>query len=110
MFKYVVNISQAEVQMIDGKVKVPFKGYVPVSLREADHDDVVDCIRRKWIVLREREPTEGELAKLVEGVEDPPKIEFEKPAVAGSSEFPKEKKEVKTKTTTKEAAAEKPAA
>jgi len=103
MFKYLVNISSAEVQLIEGKVKVPFKGCVPVSKKEADHDDVADCIRRKWVKLVEREPTEGELAKLVSGIEDPPEIVFSEPAVRGTSEPPtKAKKAAKAEDKTAE--------
>lgn len=95
MFKYLVNISDAEVQLIEGKVKVPFKSYVPVSKREADHDDVADCIRRKWVKLIDREPTPGELEKLVSGVEDKPEISFSEPEVRGTTEPPRAKKAAK---------------
>lgn len=91
MFKYVVNISSAEVQMIDGKVKVPFRDYVPVSAKEAAHDDVVDCIRKKWIMLLEYEPNEQQMTKLLANVEDRPSIEFTPPPELGLTEFPKDK-------------------
>lgn len=96
MFKYVINLTNAEVQMCDGKVNVPVKGFSRVSLRQSETEEVIECIQRGWISdLRVHEPSEAEIEKLTKNVTIAPKIEFETPAVVGTTEFPKNMKKPK---------------
>jgi hypothetical protein len=55
--KYAVNLSQAEVQMIDNQIKIPVGGWEGITKTELDHVDVIYAVRQKWIKLQDKEPT-----------------------------------------------------
>lgn len=58
--KYAVNITKepkAEVQMIDGRVRVAIDGWEGITAREVDHDDIVHAVRKGWIKLEDAQPT-----------------------------------------------------
>lgn len=57
--KYAINITadpKAEVQLLDGRLKIAIDGWQGITEREEDHDDIVFAVRRKWIRLDEAEP------------------------------------------------------
>jgi hypothetical protein len=66
--KWLVNSTDgdatAEVQLIDGRIRVPRGGWVGVTDREADHEDVVQAIRRNWIKVVEVEPKSPEVPEV----------------------------------------------
>lgn len=56
--KYAVNIDPiAEVQLIDGRIRIKIGGWEGLTAREIEHDDVVQAVRRNWIRLDDKEPT-----------------------------------------------------
>ena len=54
---YAVNKSDAEVQLIDGSVKIPIGGWRGLTAREVEHEDIIYALRREWIVVQVDKPT-----------------------------------------------------
>jgi hypothetical protein len=58
--KYAVNKSEGEVQLIDGKVRIPIGGWKGLTTRELEHEDIIYALRRDWIEIKDSEPTTPE--------------------------------------------------
>lgn len=87
-FKWLVNISDAEVQLNDGRVRVPFKGWERVTERIADSEETIDCITRGWLVQYDSEPKNDVIQKIMRKIEDHPTIEISVASTEGSKVFP----------------------
>jgi len=99
MFKYAINLTDAEVQMCDGKVAIPVKGFGRIFWKNAETEEVIDCIQRGWISeLMDTEPTAEEIAKKTAGITLPPEIVVEGKPTMGTLEPPKRKKPEQDKT------------
>jgi hypothetical protein len=74
--KYVVNKSTGEVQLIDGKVRIPLGGWRGLTTKELEHEDIVYALRRDWIELKDTQPTTPETPekpalKMIDPAKDP---------------------------------------
>lgn len=102
--KFAVNKSQGEVQLIEGKVKIPVGGWKGLTAKELEHEDIVYALRRDWIELVKDAPS---------GPETPEKLPltFVSSKEGGSTEPPKKTEEVKSgveTTTAQEIPADRP--
>lgn len=82
--KFAVNTAkpEAEVQLIDGQIKIAIGGWAGLTRNEIDHPDIIGSMRKGWIKVQDIEP-KGEAApelpgpeistvKTVQGTETPP--------------------------------------
>jgi hypothetical protein len=56
---YLVNKTKdpgAEVQVLDGNVKVPIDGWVPVTKKELEDTSIIFAVRRGWVEVVMEEP------------------------------------------------------
>lgn len=85
--EYAVNNTNAEVQMIDNKIKIPGNGWRGVTSEELKHPDIIYALRMEWITLVKKEPT---------GEASPPR---RKPVISNPQEYrgDKEPQEAKVK-------------
>lgn len=76
--KYLVNLLESHIQMMDNRLTVKRGDFIPITDKEAEHEDVIFAIRRGWARLDDKAPSEPAVAPA-------PEVTFGKPAIQGAS-------------------------
>lgn len=93
MPKYLVNLTESHFSADDNRIFVKRGQYAPITASEAEHDDVIFAIRRGWVEVTDKEPsnkpdTQPEPIKFAEPFEesviDPSELPGNKEAAAAT--------------------------
>lgn len=76
--KYLVNLLESHIQMMDNKLFVKRGEHIQITDKEAEHEDVIYAIRNKWAELRDQEPNGSSTPSA-------PEMTFAKPTIQGFS-------------------------
>jgi hypothetical protein len=76
--KYLVNMVESHLQMMDNRLTIKRGEHAQISEKESEHEDVIFAIRRGWAKLMDIAPTESATAPA-------PEMKFTKPANEGAS-------------------------